>query len=302
MRRLSGAGTSNEPQRCETISRSPPTATELLGLDIAGEDRFRARVNLDNLAGVTFGGQALGQALAAAGRTAPDWPASSLSGYFLRGGVIDLPIEFEVRRLHDGRRFASRFVEASQLGRPIFSMLCSFHDPDAGVSHQTVTAPDVVGPAGLANLQQLAVSQSDLLAPEVAGIFQRPFPIEVRLIDPGSLHQSTGEHRRDFWFRMPSAQDVELPRDHQALLALMSDYWLPGTIAMGHQGVRTLRSVASLNHSIWFHRPARADAWLLYTTESPWADEGRGLSRGLIFDQQKRLVATVTQEASLRWM
>lgn len=283
------------------FSIAPPTAAQLLDLDPLGGDRFRARHNLDNLAGVTFGGQALGQALAAAQRTAPEWPASSLSGFFLRGGLIDYPVEFTVRRLHDGRRFATRLVEASQRDRPIFSMLCSFHDPEEGVSHQSFSAPDVVGPEGLATLQQLALAEAARMAPGTAAVFGRPFPVEVRLVDPESLFGTAEHSQRDFWFRMPSAEGVEPRRDHQALLALMSDYWLPGTIAMTHQGARDLRSIASLNHSVWFHRDALVDAWLLYSTQSPWAGEGRGLSQGAIFNRAGQLVATVTQEASLRW-
>jgi acyl-CoA thioesterase-2 len=277
-----------------------PTASELLVLDEAASDVFVARCNLDNLAGMTFGGQVLGQGLAAAQRTAPDWPASSLTGHFLRPGKIGTPMVFHVHRLSEGRRFASRRVTARQAGRDVFEMICTFHRLEPGVSHQCVAAPEATDPDRLETLQVLAAREAGRIGPGVSEILQRPFPIEVRMVDPAGF-LATATAKRDFWFRMPSAAAVSSDQDHQALIAVMTDYWLPGTIAAPHLGRRAVQAMASLNHSLWLHHPARADEWLLYATETPWAGHGRGLAQGRVFDRQGRLVATATQEAAVHW-
>lgn len=287
--------------RNHMTGQGQPTAFDVLALESLGGDRFRALHNLDNLTGVNFGGQALGQALVAARATGAVWPASSLSGWFLRAGDPARPVDYDVARVADSRRFATRRVTASQDGEAIFEMLCAFHDPEPGVSHQTVAAPAVPAPEDLLSLQALVTGRGDRLPDRSAQLLARPFPIELRLTDPEGFLAGAPEPRRTFWFRIPEAGGTGEPVDHQALLALMSDYWLPGAIAAPHQRDGVMRSLASLNHALWFHGPARADEWLLYVTESHWADHGRGLSRGLIFSREGRLVATVVQEALLRW-
>ena len=277
-----------------------PTARELLGFDLIGADRFRARRNLDNFAGATFGGQALGQALAAAQLTAPAWPANSLSGYFLWAGTIDRPIDYAVERVNDSRRFAARRVVASQNGRAIFDLLCSFHDPEPGVQHQFVELGDLTPPEDLANLQAFGAANIHRLPAAIAARLVRPYPFELRLLEPERYFDRPGQPARDFWLRMPSAAEVESPQDHLALLALMSDYWFPGAIGTPHSADAVPRSLVSLNHSLWFHGPVRADEWLLYRTESHWADHGRGLARGLIFSRDGRLVASAAQEGLMR--
>lgn len=281
---------------CETI----PTAQQLLQLDNLGDDHFRARHNLDNLMRATFGGQALGQALAAAQMTAPDWPANSLSGHFLSAGRIDLPIDFSVERTRDGRRFASRRVLASQAGKPIFDLLCSFHALEPGVNHQFTHQLtenfDAPAPESLPSLQAFAMANADRLPKHTAAIFARPFPVELRLLDYGQFFAPSTEASRDFWFRIPSATAIERPMDHQALLAMMSDYWLPGAITIPH-AAKGAGAVTSLNHTLWFHQPVHTDQWLLYRTDSHWAGHTRGLARGLIFNRDGALIASVMQEA-----
>ncbi len=279
------------------------TASELLQLEVVAEDRFRSLYNLDNYAGAIFGGQALGQALAAAQRTAPDWPAHSLSGYFLRGGAVDQPVDYAVERVNDTRRFAARRVLASQAGRPIFDLLCSFHDPEAGLEHQFALLCDPPAPESLLNVQAFARANADRLESLTVQLFTKPFPVELRLLEPEQIFfDKPNAPQRDFWFRIPSADAVERPQDHQALLAIMSDYWLAGAAGAPHLSANTRRgvSVASLNHSLWLHAPARTDDWLLYRTDSSWAAQGRGLARGLIYDRDGRLVATAMQEVLMR--
>jgi acyl-CoA thioesterase-2 len=277
-----------------------PTAQELLEFDVIGDDRFRARHNLDNYAGATFGGQALGQALAAAQRTVPDWPAHALNGLFLRAGAIAKPIDFAVERVHDGRNFAARRVLASQDGKAIFDLHCSFHAGNSpSLRHQFADFGDPPQPETLINVQAFAAAYAERLPAGRAALFARPFPIELRLLEPELYFARPGPQTRDFWCRVPSAAGLERMQDHQALLAILSDYWFPGIIGMPHAGHPALRSTLSLNESLWFHRTARVDQWLLYRTETQWADEGRGLARGLIFDRDGQLVASVMQEAFL---
>lgn len=277
-----------------------PDASDLLALDEIRPDRFRARHNLDNLVGATFGGQALSQALAAAQRTTPDWPAHNASGLFLRAGKMGVPVDFTVERVNDSRRFAARRVLAGQDGQAIFDFLVSFHAAEEGPAHQAVDWGDPPPPEGLPTLMEIAQSQAGTLPDRTRAILAQPFPIEMRPVLPERLFDLPDHGRRDFWFRIPSAAPIEGAANHQALLLLMSDYWLPGTIASRHNVEGKSFTVASLNHSFWFHAPARADQWLLYRTTSDWAGAMRGLARGHIFARNGTLVATAMQEALLR--
>jgi acyl-CoA thioesterase-2 len=278
-------------------------AVELLALEQIGERRFRAVHNLDNGRGANFGGQPLVQGLAAARRTVGGWPAHSVTGTFLRAGATALPVDYEVEAVRDGRRFAARRVLARQDGKPIFDMLCSFHDPGDGPGHQYGEAPSVPAPETLISLADFARTNADRLPPEMVALYTQPFPIELRLLDPEEiLFAQRRTPRHDYWFRIPSAAGIGDPLDHQCLLAFLSDFWLAGTAGALHfrSSEITRIAVVTLNHSLWFHHPVRADQWLLYHTESPWTGNGRGLVRGLIYDESGRLTATTVQEVSVR--
>ena len=281
-------------------TRNIPSASEILQFDVIGEDCFRALHNLDNLAGVTFGGQALGQALAAATLTVPDWHCHSLSGFFIRGGIIDEAIDYFVERLSDSRKFATRRVRARQRGRTIFEMLCSFHEGEEGVHHEFVDMGNPPPPESLQNLQEFGEANRHRLPQMVVDILAKPYLFELRLLKPELYFEKPSEAKRDYWFRTSSAQDISDARSHHALLALMSDYWLPGTIAVPHGRQVGMRLLASLNHTLRIHAPVTVNEWLLYRTESHWASGGRGLAEGKIFTQDGRLIASVSQEAVLR--
>ena len=277
-------------------------AATLLALHPAGPGIFRSLTNQDNRAGAIFGGQPLCQALAAAARTVNDWPAHSLSAIFLRGGIVDQPVDYAVEAVRDGRRFAARRVVAQQDGRPIFDLLASFHDPEEGVTHQMDGPPDVPAPETLIDLRDYAAAQAARLHPALVRATLLPFPVDIRLIDTEEGLFGRGEtRRRDFWFRMPSAAAITDPRDRQCLLAFASDYWLAGAASAGHRPPPGGRGpmVASLNHSMWFHGPTDPSQWLLYRTDSPWAAAGRSLARGLIYDRAGRLIASTAQEIRL---
>lgn len=279
------------------------TAAQLLDLTEIGPLRFRNRHNHINHSNGLFGGQVMAQALAAATRTVADRPAHSLHGYFIRGGSIDLPVDYAVEAVRDGRRFATRAVVASQAGRIIFQMHCSFHDPEPGFEHRPDMPSDIPDPETLMSLRAFVAANADRLAPAAVRNYGAPFPFELRPIDPEAiLVHGLDAPRRDFWTRMPSAAGIDDARLQQCLLTSLSDYWLAGVAAGQHILATTSQSflITSLDHAIWFHRPVRADEWLLYRTDSPAAQQGRGLARGSLFDRQGRLVASTAQEALMR--
>jgi acyl-CoA thioesterase-2 len=283
------------------------TARALLDLEQMTDRRFRSTYSQSNYQGAIFGGQALAQALAAAQRTVPLWLPHTCTGYFLRPGAVAEPIDYEVEVVRDGRRFAARRVLAIQAGKPIFDLFCSFHDAEPGLAHQQGDAAEVPPPENLTPLLEFVRAHLDRLPQQIIERheqFHAVFPIELRLADPERLFFGEPSNLpRTYWFRMASADDIEDPSDHRCLLAFMSDYWLASAAAAPHRSPVSASndvSVASLNHSIWFHGPVRADEWLLCRTDSPWAGEGRGMARGLIYDRRGRMVASVAQEVSLR--
>ena len=277
-----------------------PSAREIIRLEPLGDDRFRALRNQDNFTGVAFGGQLLGQALAAAQATSPEWPANSLNGYFLRAGRLDEPMDFAVTRCHDGRRFAVRRVTASQAGRNVFEMSCSFHQSESGeLTNQFDTLGLQPDPQTLLPLKDFAAKYMERLSARTMSIFGKDFPIELRLTDPEGFFRSD-QPLREFWFRLRDVGGPLSAGDQQALLAFMSDYWLPASIGAASSGGRKIRNILSLNHSLWFHAAANAGDWLFYRSSCPWAGQERGLFRGQMFDRTGQIVATATQEALLQ--
>jgi acyl-CoA thioesterase II len=283
------------------------TASAILDLQRVTDRRFRSTNNQGNHQDAIFGGQALAQALAAAQHTVAAWLPHTCTGYFLKPGVVAEPVDYEVEVVRDGRRFAARRVLASQAGKPIFDLLCSFHDAEPGFAHQQGDAAAVVLPEDLPPILEFIRTNADRLPTLLVERHEQlhaSFPVELRLVDPERVFFSEPSHSpRSYWFRMASAERISDPSEHRCLLAFMSDYWLAGAAGAPHRSPASIAddlSVASLNHSIWFHGAVRADEWLLYRTDSPWAGEGRGMARGLIYDRRGRMVASVAQEVSLR--
>lgn len=249
-----------------------------------------------------FGGQVLGQALAAANNTVEDRVVHSLHAYFLRKGDHSAPIIYEVDRQRDGRSFSSRRVVAIQHGRPILNLAASFQHPEDGLEHQA-SMPQVPPPERLKDVNQYRrelldrVDESKL--PRYL-LHERPFefrPVQLpQFIDP-----EPREPRANIWFRttgrLPDDDDL-----HRNMLAYVSDYYLIGTATRPHGTSVFARELqlASLDHALWFQRPFRVDEWLLYSIESPSASGARGLSRGQIFRQDGGLAAVVAQEGVMR--
>ncbi len=252
--------------------------------------------------GRVFGGQVFAQALVAAQRTVPvEREAHSVHGYFLRAGDLAAPIVYFVDRPRDGGSFTSRRVTAIQHGEAIFHLSASFHVSEPGLEHQ-MAMPDVPAPESLAPELDLIREMADRIPEPLRGFLTQDRPIDFRPVDPyDPFRAEVREPARHVWFRALSA----LPDEriiHQAVLAYASDYGLLPT-ALNPHGVpfrdRRLQ-LASLDHSVWMHRPFRADEWLLYAMDSPVAAGARGFTRGAIYARDGALVASVAQEGLMR--
>ncbi len=244
-----------------------------------------------------FGGQVAAQALMAAGRTVDVGRPHSLHAYFLRPGDPTVPILYEVDRIRDGRSFTTRRVVAIQHGRAIFNLSASFHVEEEGLSHQ-FPMPDVPPPDALATLTERLEPYRN----ELADWFSRPHPIEQRHIGDLPFMQGGGEEPvQRLWIRA----DGTLPDDpllHDCIATYASDMSLFDTMLAPHQ-VRwddPNFMGASLDHCMWFHRPFRADEWLLYDMDSPSAFGARGLARGFLFTREGELVVSMVQEGLMR--
>ncbi|MEZ2129829.1 MULTISPECIES: acyl-CoA thioesterase II [unclassified Sinorhizobium] len=249
-----------------------------------------------------FGGQVIGQALMAAQRTmAADRHVHSLHAYFMRPGDPSVPIVYQVERIRDGGSFNTRRVLAVQHGHGIFALSASFQLDQLGFEHQ-IPMPEVRQPEDLPGEQQIKEQYLQHAPEPVRKYWQRERPIEIR---PVSLtHWLSGEKlepRQDVWVR--TRGDVPDDRHFQAaILAYLSDMTLLDASLYAH-GTSIFDpglQVASLDHSMWFHRPCKLDDWLLYTQDSPSASGARGLTRGSLFSRSGVLIASVAQEGLIR--
>ena len=268
------------------------------GLDAQGQDLF-VGASQPQPHGRVFGGQVLGQTLVAAGRTVPDSrPMHSMHGYFLRPGDSGEPITFAVERLRDGRSFSARRVHAIQFGAPILSMIASFQDDSPGFDHQD-PMPDVPDPESLPTIHEL-IGRIDH---PVAQYWSRARAIDLRHVE-SPIYWDAGRERvahQAVWMRTVAPMPDD-PLMHRAVLGYASDYTLLESVLRRHGATWAMPGLkaASLDHAMWWHRPARADEWLLYAQASPSASGARGLGLGRIFTRDGILVATVAQEGMLR--
>jgi acyl-CoA thioesterase-2 len=274
----------------------------LLDLEPIEVNIFRGR-SPDETRQRVFGGQVAAQALVAAGRTVEHGRVHSLHSYFLRPGDPAVPILYEVDRIRDGKSFTTRRVVAIQHGRAIFNMAASFHGEEEGLVHQD-PMPEVAAPETLPTVRERLAMHS----PEVAAFFGRPNPIDQRFF--GGLPwigPSDHEPRQRLWMRadgdVPDGGSPESALVHAAIVTYASDMTLFDTILQPHdiRWENELFMGASLDHCMWFHRPFRADEWLLFDEQSPTAFGARGLARGTIFTRDGRLVVSVMQEGLVRF-
>jgi len=283
------------------VPSSADELRKLLDLETIDLNLFRG-TQPDTLLQRVFGGQVAAQSLVAGARTVePPLSVHSLHSYFLRPGDTAVPIVYDVERMRDGRSFSTRRVVARQHGRPIYFMTVSFQVPEDGFEHQDAM-PAVPAPEEAADMAEWFRRRW----PENAEEWLEEWAaLEMRWIGdsrPGGRIPG-GEHpaRSRLWIRVSGRlEDDELTQ--KAAFTYASDMTLLGSALVPHGvGVSdpSMQS-ASLDHTIWFHRPFRADEWLLYDQVSPSASGARGLAIGRVFTEDGRLVATVAQEGLIR--
>ncbi len=274
---------------------------DLLDVEEIDTDLYRGKRQPGGV-GRVFGGQVIAQALQAAQRsTEAPKVAHSLHAYFMRPGDEDFPIVFRVVRDFEGRSFATRRVIAMQRGKPILNMAASFQTPEDGLHHQEAM-PNVPAPDTLKSERQIREEMADEIPEKWRPALLRPRPIEIRPVHARSWFKPEPRGpRQQSWFRLAAPIDAD-PAMHRAILAYASDMALLGTSSLPH-GVNWMThklQSASLDHALWLHEPFRADEWLLYDCDSPWAGHARGFNRGRIFSQDGRLVASTAQEGLMR--
>ena len=282
------------------MGKSLDRLLELLDLEQIEVNIFRGRSPEERVQRV-FGGQVAGQALVAAGRTVPaDRPVHSLHAYFIRPGDPAVPLVYTVERVRDGRSFTTRRVSAIQHGRTIFTLSASFHQPEPGPVH-AAPMPSVPPPD---SIERTSDRIARLYGPELSRALGDN-PIDLRSVGPLSVEAAADPALRTthnmVWLRVDGA----LPDDpllHVCLMTYASDMTLLDSVLLGH-GLSWMdgsTSGASLDHAMWFHRPFRADQWLLYAQESPIAYGARGLAQGQVFTAAGDLVVSVVQEGLIR--
>lgn len=283
------------------MPRSLEELVELLDIEDIDVNLFRGRQPDTELQRV-FGGQVAAQALIAATRTAPPgFSVHSLHSYFLRPGDTAVPIVYDVESLREGRSFATRRVVARQHGRSIYLMSANFQAPEQGLDHQD-TMPDVPGPERGMDLAQMFAAR----AGGGPGEWEREWAaLDVRYLGNSAVggvpEDRSRPARAQIWVRVTGRLPDD-PLDHLAAFTYASDMTLLGASLVPHDTYLSApgMQVASLDHTIWFHRQFRADEWWLFDQHSPSASGGRGLVLARVFTQDGTLVATVAQEGLIR--
>lgn len=283
------------------MSQALKKLLDLLFLEKIEEGIFRGQSEDLGLRQV-FGGQVVGQAIYAAKQTVPaERAVHSFHSYFLRPGDSSKPIIYDVETLRDGNSFSARRVSAIQNGNPIFYMTASFQSPEEGFEHQN-TMPDAPPPEGLMSETDIARQFAHMIPEKVREKFIGHQPIEMRPVKfHNPLQGSVEEPNRYVWFRANGTMPDDL-QVHQYLLGYASDFNFLPTALQPH-GIGFLEpgvQIATIDHSMWFHRPFRLDDWLLYAVESTSASGARGFVRGQIYDREGILVASTVQEGVIR--
>ncbi|MBB6626165.1 acyl-CoA thioesterase II [Nocardioides sp. KIGAM211] len=271
----------------------------LLDVEQLDVDLYRGR-EADTERPRVYGGQVAAQALIAGVRTVdPAYVTHSLHSYFLLPGDTSVPIIYDVERIRDGRSFATRRVVARQHGRPIYYLTASFQRAEDGFEHQDVMPADVPPPEqglDLVDLMRKAGNKdSDQLAKEWGALEARHLGTSLR----GLPADDSRPARARMWIRINGRLSDD-PVEHLAAFTYASDMSLLGATLSAHETNPSSVQMASLDHTIWFHRPFRADEWWLYDQASPSASNSRGLALARVFTQDGLLVATVAQEGLIR--
>ncbi|MEQ6900748.1 acyl-CoA thioesterase II [Nocardioides sp. YIM 152588] len=285
------------PDAHESAQEETRKLVGLLDLESLDVDLFRGK-QPETTRQRVYGGQVAAQALIAANKSVdPAYTVHSLHSYFLRPGDYQVPIIYDVERIRDGRSFLTRRVVARQHGRPIYYQTLNYQRPEEGFDHQDVM-PEVKPPSEGVDLLEMMKSRGtdDGLAQEWAAL-------DVRWIGNsrfgGLGDDASRPSRAAVWLRIAGELSDD-PLEHLATFTYATDVTLLGVSLAAHDTNPAKVQMASLDHTIWFHRPFRADEWWLYDQWSPSASGGRGLSMGRVFAQDGTLVATVAQEGLIR--
>ncbi len=271
--------------------------TSVLALEPAGDGVFHAPASPDK-GRATFGGQFLAQSLHAAERTvATDREPNSLHAYFIRPGDVDRPSQVTVDTVRDGRTFSTRAVEVTQNDKALFRMLVSFQVPDSTPEYNGAGMPKVPSP------DRVSYSYDDFTTDQTGDSdwYGSARPIDILYINPPRERRPVTESQL-MWMRIRES----LPDDagvHRAGLAYMSDATLVDHVLLPH-GLRWQDkdfAGTSLDHAMWFHRPARADEWLMFEQTVEATGRGRGLVSGRLYNRAGLLVANCMQEGLMRW-
>jgi len=275
---------------------------QLLSLEKKNDKHFIGK-NYKTEWGRVFGGQVLGQSLHAAYQTVPeDRIAHSMHGYFILGGDINVPIDYHVDNIRDGKSFTTRRVIAYQKGKAIFIMAASFQLNQEGVNHQ-INMPNVLTPDLLLTDLQQAINLKKEDSEKYEKILKsHPKVFEFKPVEKATFLQTTNSlPKSHVWFKTKEKVNAKISFQHQ-LLAFASDYSLLLTATLPHREKLFGKKIfyASLDHAIWFHRQFKIDDWLLYSMQSPSASNSRGFTLGSIFNQAGEMVASVSQEGLIR--
>lgn len=270
----------------------------LLDLEYLDVDLFRGK-QPESTRQRVYGGQVAAQSLVAGARTVPDdFHVHSLHSYFLLPGDYQVPVIYDVERIRDGKSFATRRVMARQHGRPIYYQTLSFQKTEDGFDHQDVM-PEVKGPEDGMDLVDLMRGRgnedADALGKEWAALDVRWLGNSQFGLEPDPAHPSQAR----MWIKILGTMG-DSPIDHLAAFTYASDVSLLGASLAAHKTDPTKVQMASLDHTIWFHRPFRVDDWWLYDQWSPSASGARGFSFGRVFTTDGTLVASVAQEGLIR--
>ena len=275
---------------------------DLLSLEKIKDNNFIGQ-NYKTEWGRVFGGQVLGQSLHAAYQTVPeDRIAHSMHGYFILGGNINVPINYQVDDIRDGKSFTTRRVIAYQKGKAIFIMAASFQLNQEGVNHQ-INMPNVLTPDLLLTDLQQAIHLKKIDPERYEKLLKsHPQVFEFRPVEKATFLKTRNSlPKSHVWFKTKEKFNAKISFQHQ-LLAFASDYSLLLTSTLPHREKLFGKKIfyASLDHAIWFHRQFKIDEWLLYSMQSPSASNSRGFTLGSIFNQEGEMVASVSQEGLIR--
>ncbi|CAA7403377.1 unnamed protein product [Spirodela intermedia] len=281
----------------QTLRLEPIEVDIFRGYTVPGSPVFRQ----------VFGGQFIGQALAAASKTVDCLKlAHSLHAYFIIAGDRNMPIVYHVHHLRDGKSFATRRVDATQKGVVVFSLVASFQKEEPGFEHQHAVMPLVPAPDVLLSMEDLR--DIKLTDPRVPITYRNnearsdflPWPVEIRFCIPIEMARKyRSEPSLMYWFRIRGklSDDAAL---HRCAIAYASDFLFMSISLNPHRKKGLKIMCLSLDHSMWFHRDCRADDWLLFVMESPSASRGRGFATGRMFNRKGELIVSLAQEGLVR--